>query len=119
MENVREQWQKRVKMWQQSGLSAERFGALHGINACTLRYWKHNLKRLSQNHPQTSETAPLPSELEANSDAALPLIEVRATLEKESGPFELELAKGRRLRIPASFEQEALRRLLLILEENT
>ena len=119
MDNIREQWRKRIQIWQRSGLSAERFGALHGFNACTLRYWKYKLKQLSQSDLQASEPAPLPSELAADSSATLPLIEVRATLAKESAPFELELAKGRRLRIPASFEQEALRRLLVILEEDT
>ena len=39
----RAEWQKRIERWNDSGLSAGQFAAELGINAGTLRHWKHFL----------------------------------------------------------------------------
>jgi hypothetical protein len=50
----------------------------------------------------------------------LPLVEVRAAVTTPSTThFELELRGGRCLRIPATFEDAALKRLVRVLEELT
>jgi hypothetical protein len=35
----REEWQKRVERWRDSGLTAEQFAGELGINAGTLKFW--------------------------------------------------------------------------------
>jgi hypothetical protein len=37
----RDEWQKRIERWSDSGLSAKQFAAETGINAGTLQYWKY------------------------------------------------------------------------------
>ena len=90
MRTSRQEWQKRVERWQDSGLSAEQFASELGINAGTLKFWRYTA-------------------------GALPLIEVHAAAAARAELFELELGGGRRLRIPASFETSALKRLLAVL----
>ena len=46
--------------------------------------------------------------------AELPLVELRSSVESDDR-FELELGPGRRLRIPGTFDAEALERLLAVL----
>ncbi len=41
----RDEWQKRVERWSDSGLSAKQFAAETGINAGTLQYWKCRLRK--------------------------------------------------------------------------
>ena len=117
MRNLQPKRQHWVEQWQDSGLTAEAFGARHGLNPGTLRYWKYSLKR----HPQAPSASPhttraqqgLPPQVEA----ALPLVELRTTTVLKSAPFELELFPGRWLRVPAGFDKESLRSLLQLLEQ--
>jgi hypothetical protein len=48
----------------------------------------------------------------------LPLVEVMSAPAGADLRFEIELAGGRRLRVPATFDGDALRRLLAILEDD-
>jgi len=111
----REVWAKRVERWRDSGLSAPEFARELGVNPRTLSYWKYALKR-----------APAPSAPKARgrrprliapgaAGSSFVRIEGAATI---ADRFELELSKGRRLWIPASFDAATLRRLLDTLEES-
>lgn len=111
MRTSRDEWKKRVERWKDSGLSAEEFAAELGINASTLKFWKYQLgkgeRRGRGSAPRQHPKRPGPE---------LPLMEVRPSLSPGAPGFELELAGGKRLRIPTAFESEALTRLLAVLE---
>jgi transposase-like protein len=103
----RAEWQKRIERWKDSGLSADQFAAELGINAGTLRYWKYTLEKESR-VAVAPKSAPSPAR-------AADLVEVRPAV-ISAAAFELELDTGRKLRIPAQFDADALERLLAVLE---
>jgi hypothetical protein len=109
MRNSRDEWRKRMERWRDSGLNAEQFAAKAGINAWTLKAWKY---RLSKEGRPSDERKNWPRFVEA-----IPaLVETQGGTVQQDRGFELELGAERRLRIPASFEAEALQRLLAVLE---
>lgn len=123
----REEWRKRVERWRDSGLTAAEFAGELGINPRTLMYWKWLLARDDNASAPAPEgrQAPTPKRARASKlaepAAAVPVAGDRAGLiEIQSAPadgrFELELGRGRRLRVPASFDPDGLRRLLDVLE---
>jgi hypothetical protein len=97
---ARERWRELVEQWRVSGQPAREFAAHRGINAATLAHWKWRLGR----------------ETSSGALAALPMIEVQARASHDER-FEIELGASRRLRIPASFDADALRRLIAVLED--
>lgn len=114
----REEWRKRVERLRDSGLTAEEFAAEMGLNVGTLRHWKYTLEREARLSRRPGQRAPRREpEPPAPQKPALPLVEIQATSSLRDERFEVELGHGRRVRVPASFEAEALRRLLLVLEE--
>jgi hypothetical protein len=97
---ARDRWREHVEQWKASGLTAAQYGDRAGVNPGTLSYWKWCLGR---------ETRAC-----VTSEAALAtFVEVRTP---EDSRLELELAGGRRLRVPASFDPAILRRLVDVLE---
>jgi transposase-like protein len=104
MRASRETWRRRVERWAQSGQTAAEFAAAGGFHAETLRHWKYKLRREREGKTSTP---------------TLPLVEVitSAATTTADARFEIELARGCRLRVPATFDGEALRRLLAILGE--
>jgi hypothetical protein len=105
----REEWQKRVERWRDSGLSAEQFADELGINAGTLKFWGYKLGKekravMARRPTEGAKAAPAPS-----------FVEVRAQPSVASA-FEVELGNGRRLRVPTTFDASVLERLLPILE---
>ena len=111
MERVsRETWAKRVERWIDSGLTAKEFAAEAGLKASTLSYWKW---RLRAKRPAKARRAATTSA--ALTTSPLSFVEVaRAATAAE--PFEIEFGSGMRVRVPGSFDAEALRRLLAVLE---
>ena len=100
MRESREQWQERVAQWRSSGLTAREFAARNRVKVHTLRHWAWKLGR---------EVGDVPSL------ARVPeLIEIHARPAADDR-FEIELG-GRRVRVPPSFDADALRRLLAALE---
>jgi len=98
----RSEWKARVEQWNASGLTGLEFAARLGVNEGTLRHWKWLLgheRRTRRGRPKFVEIAP-------------------ATLEAvaEGSRFELVLRDERRLYVPPSFDETALRRLLAVLE---
>jgi len=120
----REEWAKRVERWQESGLTSKEFAAELGISANTLTYWKWRLGKEGRGQaggarsPRTSKprarrAGPLRREAAPRGDS--PLVVLQAA---PSDPrIEVELRNGRRLRVPSSFDSDALRRLLTALEQ--
>jgi len=106
----REEWQKRVERWRDSGLTAEQFAGELGINAGTLKFWGYKLGKESR------EAATTPRAARARRAATPSFVEVRA--EPVVSTFEVELGNGRRLRVPAAFDASVLERLLPILERS-
>lgn len=105
----REEWQKRVDRWKESGLTAKEFAAETGFNAGTLQFWRYKLKNAE---PKTgSRRPPRP----ANSILSS-IVEVRPSTAARDSRFEIELAKGRRLWVPAGFDGSALKALVAILD---
>jgi hypothetical protein len=104
MRRSRAEWSKQIALWRKSGLTARKFAAKAGLNAGTLTYWKYALGKEAR--------------LVSDRKTKFPLIEMRGSVGRDDR-FELELAGGRRLRVPATFEAEALRRLLAVLEERS
>jgi transposase-like protein len=105
----RDEWQKRVERWSESGLSAKQFAAESGINAGTLQYWKYKLRK--QSGESSREARRRLSHAIASS-----LIEVRPVAVAADSRFEIELNNGRRLRLPQTFDPNALKALVAVLE---
>jgi hypothetical protein len=104
----RAEWQKRIERWLDSGLTAEQFASELGVNVGTLRHWKYALsKREGGRSTRARHARPRP---------AADFVEVSAPAVAPHGAaFELEVS-GRRLHIPAAFDESALARLLAVLE---
>jgi transposase len=107
----RAEWVKRVERWQESGLSAEQFASELGIRARTLTYWKWLLGKEARGPASVRATRKRKPPAEG---ATASFIEVRA--DAGDGRFALELRGGRRIHVPASFDADALRRLVAVLE---
>lgn len=105
----RDEWQKRVERWSDSGLSAKQFAAETGINAGTLQYWKYKLRRQAGELPRaTRRRLPQPS--------VSSLVEIRPASVAPDTRFEIELNNGRRLRLPPTFDASAVKALVVVLE---
>lgn len=106
----RDEWQKRVQRWKDSGLTAKEFAAETGINAGTLQFWRYKLKHGVRSAARTRRK-PSSNQILAS------LVEVRApTVAAVDQRFEVELGNGRRVRFGAGFGTEALRALISVLE---
>jgi transposase-like protein len=101
MRRSREEWRRLVARWVRSGQTAGTFAAEVGVNANTLQFWKYALAR------ETRAEAPA---------AVNAIVELRSAVVPSDQRFDLELSTGRRLRIPPSFDADALKRLLAVLE---
>jgi hypothetical protein len=107
---TRDEWRKRVERWRDSGLTAAEFAAETGINAGTLQFWQYKLKKRIGEGRSPKPVPPRPP-------LAASIIELRAPAAiATDARFEVELANGRRLRVPADFDSGALRTLITVLE---
>jgi len=112
MRTGREEWAKRVARWKDSGLTAKEFATELGINPRSLVFWKWQLGKGSGGPVAESSAVSVKS---GRAPArTLPLIELGQP--PAPAQFELELGGGRRLAIPSTFDADALRRLLAVLE---
>jgi hypothetical protein len=101
MRKGRERWRGLVAQWRSSGQTARDFADGHGVNVSTLSHWAWRLRRESRDGTAIARVPPM--------------IEVRARSAADDR-FEIELG-SRRVRIPPSFDADALRRLIAALEE--
>ena len=110
----RETWQKRVERWGASGLTAAEFAPEIGVNARTLTYWKWKLGSVvtGERHPQRGRgPEPEPTFVEV---IPAPLSTVSSD-GAASEALEIVLSGGIRVRVPARFDAEALRRVVAAL----
>jgi transposase len=101
MRRNRAEWSKQIALWRKSGLTAREYAAKAGLNPGTLQFWKYTLGKESR----------LPS----GKGPEFPLIEVRSSATGDDR-FEVDLAGGHRVRVPGTFDGDALRRLIAVLE---
>jgi hypothetical protein len=103
---VRPRWnsaEARVVMetWARSGLSARAFGAKHGFDPQRLYWWS----RRSRARTEGSATPVTFAEMRIGAATA------------EESCFEITVQHGRTVRVPQSFDADALRRLLAVLSD--
>jgi hypothetical protein len=94
-----EQWRRRLRDWQRSGLSVAAFCERHGLAEKRFYSWR---RLLAQRDAEQSAFVP---------------VRVLAENGDPDGTLEIVLDKGRRLRVPKGFDPATLRRLLAVLEE--
>src|SRR5262249_8622003 len=110
----REVWAKRVDRWKESGLTAAEFAAEMGINPRTLTHWKWHLgAEAARGREDTSRPQAAPPKF-VEVVAAPTAIAPDAAAQKTE-PLEVVLRDGLVVRVPARFDQAALRRLLVAL----
>jgi hypothetical protein len=95
-----QQWRRRLKEWQASGLSVRAFCKLRHLSQPSFYAWRREL-----------------AERDALRPAFVPVQVVGDESDGASDLLELVLAGGRRVRVPAGFDAATLRRLLAVLEE--
>ena len=95
----REEWTKLVAEWRAGDLSQKAFARRKGIAPTTLSWWSCRLRS------------------EAREQGALVPVAVVEDPPAVPGEFRLELAGGRTVQVPASFDGPALRRLVAALED--
>lgn len=104
--DARATWAKRVERWSESGLPAAEFAAEIGVNARTLTYWKWKLGK-----PEQRRVTPRPEFVEVVPTAS-PRISGGASLDA----LEVVLGGGVVIRVPARFDADTLRRVVVALE---
>lgn len=100
---TRAEWEQRIARWERSGLSKEDFGQREGLAPEKLNWWRWELRRKSA----TKAIARRPAFVEVNAIEQL-------------GPsgerVEVVLGNGRIVRVPATFDDAVLGRVLAIAE---
>ena len=104
----REVWAKRIARWRDSGLTANEFASEIGVNANTLKHWSWQLGVTEREgrKPQLARALQTPPQW----------VEVVAPAAAGGNVFEIVLAGGRVVRVPADFSDEALGRLLAVVD---
>src|SRR3569832_2251003 len=109
----RQEWLKRVDRWRSSGLTAKEFAAEMGLNAGTLQFWSCKLRR--EDGPASA-----PRACRAAAPAAPAFLEESPVAIRDvDARVEVELANGRRLRVPSTFDPATLQKLVIALETTT
>jgi transposase-like protein len=104
----RHEWAKRIKQWDESGLTGAAFAGRIGVKEATLRHWKWQLGR----HARASRRGGAQRVVGPAFVEIAPLLTGHAS---GGEPFELVLGDDVRVRVPASFDEASLRRLLAVL----
>jgi len=99
MRHKRGDWTKLVARWQESGESAAVFAKRIGVSAATVWRWKQELSKVAVARRELAK-----------------IVEVRPTLMTADDRFDVRLAGGLCVGVPASFDEAALARLLRALE---
>lgn len=104
---TRENWAKRIERWQSSDLTANEFATEIGVNPRTLSYWKwvlqseSRMRKPSKGKARTARKAP-----------AIHFEEVGVAALSEDAGVEIRASSGWSVRVSASFDDQALRRVL-------
>ena len=102
----RDEWERRIQRWTDSGLTAKEFAAETGLNAHTLTHWKW---RLAADARSASQPAAKFVEVV---QAVPPRAARSSSPSTEMAFFEVFFGDGRRLRVPPQFEASSLQTLL-------
>jgi transposase-like protein len=97
----RDEQRRLIEEWEESGESVAAFAARIGVASNTLYRWRR----------AESTSAPL----KVPESTLARIVEVRSAAMPADTRFEIEVG-GRRVRVPASFDETGLRRLLRVLE---
>lgn len=95
-------WRSLIAAQEQSGESVVRFAERRGLNPATLYWWRSRLRSRGREQQEF-----VPIEIVGAE---------RSTAAAIVGVFELELAGGRRLRVPPGFDADDLVRLIAAVE---
>ncbi len=96
----REEQRRLIQEWKESGESAAAFAARVGVVSNTVYRWRAALTNAVPKVPESTLSR---------------IVEVRTAAMAADTRFEIEVG-GRRVRVPASFDDGSLRRLLRVLE---
>jgi transposase-like protein len=96
-----------VKRWKESGLPASEFAQKMGLNENTLRYWATQLRKEIDDAEERDSRKAVGS--------SMAFVEVAGLGAAESA-FEITLTSGLTVRVPPSFDDGVLQRLLSLLE---
>ena len=106
---TREQWEKRVRRWQQSRWDTTSFAAQEGVSLQQLRWWRWHLGL----GPRTRRAAAPPPVVE------VVLAQRAAQAMSTQAGSDIELVVGhRRVLVRPGFDEQSLRRVLAVLEES-
>ncbi len=97
-------WRALIQEQERSGFGVGEFARRRGVSSATLYWWRSHLSRRGRGGPTPKLVA----------------VEVVGARDGDasSGAFEVELAGGRRLRVPARFDADALSRLIAAVERS-
>ncbi len=111
----REFWSGLVEEFDREGAAEghEEFATRHGVRCDTFRRWLYLLRAEKSGRVWQRRRRKAPRQVARN---PWPLVEVEAAPAADTR-FEIDLAQGRRLRVPVAFDGDALRRLLAIFDE--
>jgi hypothetical protein len=119
----REQWRKRVEQWRGSGKPAREFADEMGFNFGTFKHWIYAIGKQGRSRPTRGKSSRAngrgkQSEPRSSGRHVLPnsLVELRPSVVMRDGRFEVELCKGRILRVPSQFDPQLLRDIVRALE---
>ena len=106
MDESRSTWRDRVVRWHKSGHSARVFAEQEGVSAGTLYSWSRRLGMKRSEYLRRSDAAKLPS--------FLPLVVAspEATAPSSGAPLEIVLPDGAVVRVPPSFDEVTLARVV-------
>jgi transposase len=119
-QDSRSLWAKRVERWKVSGLTAKEFAAETGINPNTLSHWSWRLSREASTASRKRRSRSPAKKTEPPAPAPDPVQFIEVTPPPAPPPvdtrFEIALPRDRRVFVPASFDADALGRLVAVLE---
>jgi hypothetical protein len=106
----REVWAKRIERWRASGLTAEEFASEIGVKGNTLRHWSWVLGR------RRCASGAGPAKRAASREVAFVEVATPASERASVEPLEVVVRDSIRIRIPAAFDADALRRVIAVVE---
>lgn len=123
MRSSREQWRRRVEQWRNSGKAARDFAEEAGFNLGTFKHWIYAIGKESRGRATQSKRSVGGSSVRRNRPTVVArrvspnsLFELQPAIVTSESRFEVELGRGRRLRVPSQFDPQVLKQLISVLE---
>ena len=111
-------WSGLVAAWAGSGLSQAEFCRRRGIHGGTFAWWKRQLRRADAGAVPGVAATSGPSKRQARPSRRAParFVEVRLSGASSAWMYEVVLAGGRSIRVPAQFDPRVLGQLIAAVE---